>query len=674
MSLWAWYQAGFAAALLMAVLSVLLGGEMPPQLWLSVLVIIGMVPLRLDRKHVPAWVGTGLGVAGLAWAGSLLGQLGIEAAVLAAGVALLVITMARLITAANLKHDGQLLLLTLLLMFSGSVLHTEVSYGLVSLGYAVAMVWALVTRQLVVGAGMEAQRLGGVSEEVTLGRRDIITGRFLTIVAMLSIFIVFSTGILFVTFPRMGLRSLGLFSRGASSVPGSVSLQDRSRGEIGSGAVIARVYDLPESKFEQGLYLRGPVYDELLSSGFKRGNFKTLELERAIAMKPSVGEEYVYEVFSHPLGIPVLPTLGPVQDGRVIYGGQANPSLKVKIRGLDLAGTLVSNRTPTGPIRYRIRGLIERVSQRPVGVKQEAKNYPQGIEHFYKLPENLDPRISGLAAQLVEKSVTDFEKVVAIRNFLQNEFTYTLDQPNRDQPDPLAAFLFDDRRGHCEYFATAFAALLRAANIPSRVVGGYQGGLWDEDSNVVVFTGKHAHVWVEWFEPGAGWWAEDATPMALQAPGYLSGLTKLYEQMSRAWDEYVVEFGLREQFNLFTGVFVTVRETSRNLSGGVFKVMVAFAFLAFAALIAWRYQDKILALRVRRDRLGYAIEVAIVRVSGKPVPHFLSLREAIENLSDPQPALLSALKLYESRRFGNEVPTKEELRGAFKALSALPKA
>ena len=60
--------------------------------------------------------------------------------------------------------------------------------------------------------------------------------------------------------------------------------------------------------------------------------------------------------------------------------------------------------------------------------------------------------------------------------------------------------------------------------------------------------------------------------------------------------------------------------------------MVVFAFLAFAALIAWRYQDKILALRVRRDRLGYALEVAIVRVSGHPVPHSLSLREAIENL------------------------------------------
>ena len=102
--------------------------------------------------------------------------------------------------------------------------------------------------------------------------------------------------------------------------------------------------------------------------------------------------------------------------------------------------------------------------------------------------------------------------------------------------------------------------------------------------------------------------------------------------------------------------------------------MVAFAFLAFASLIAWRYQDRILALRVRRDRLGYALEVAIVRLSGKAVPHSLSLREAAERLSGPQPVLLDALRLYESRRFGKKKVSKEELRGALKALRALPKA
>ena len=674
MSLWAWYQFGFAAALLMAVLSVLLGGELPASLWLCPLLVIAMIPFRLRRRHFPAWVGTVGGFSGLVWAFSLLMQLGVEASVLAAGVALLVISMARLVTASELKHDAQLLLLTLLLMFSGSVLHTEVSYGLVSLGYAVAMVWALVTRQLVVGAGMEAQRLGGVSEDVTLGRRDIITGRFLTVVAMLSIFIVFSTGILFVTFPRMGLRSLGLFSRNATSVPGSVSLQDRSRGELGSGAVVARIYDLPLSQFEQGLYLRGPVYDELLSSGFKRGRFARMDADRAIANKPVMGEEYVYEVFSHPMGIPVLPTLGPVQDGRIIYGGQANPSLRVKIQGLDLVGALVASRTPSGPIRYRIRGLIERVGQRSVPAQEMEAQAPRGIEHFLKLPGDMDPRVRGLGQELIEGTLNSHQRVVAIRKFLQDEFSYTLDQPNRDKSDPLAAFLFEDRRGHCEYFATAFAALLRSVGIPSRVVGGYQGGLWDEDSNVVVFTGKHAHVWVEWFEPGYGWWADDATPMALQAPGYLSGLTKFYEQMSRAWDEYVVEFGLREQVNLFTGIFVSVRETSRNLSGMTLKLMVGFALLAFASLIVWRYQDKLLALRVRRDRLGYALEVALMRLSGASVPPEQSFREVIANLKQPQPILLEALELYESRLFGNKPVSQEKLKQTIQALRALPKA
>ena len=208
MSLWGWYQAGFCASLVMGMLSVLLGGTLPVQLWGSLLVVAMMMPLRLEKKYLPGWLGTLIGLGGLLWAGVILRNMGMEAAVLAAGVALLVITLARLVTAANLKHDGQLLLLTLLLMFSGSVLHTEVSYGLVSLGYAVAMVSALVTRQLVVGAGMEAKRLGGIREQVTLARRDIITGKFLTVVAALSIFTVFSTGVLFVTFPRMGPKKL----------------------------------------------------------------------------------------------------------------------------------------------------------------------------------------------------------------------------------------------------------------------------------------------------------------------------------------------------------------------------------------------------------------------------------------------------------------------------------
>ncbi|MBT6489243.1 MAG: transglutaminase domain-containing protein [Deltaproteobacteria bacterium] len=670
MSLWAWYQAGFCTSLVMAMLSVLLGGTLPVQLWGALLVVAVMMPLRLERKYLPGWLGTLLGLGGLLWAGLILRNMGMEAAVLAAGVALMVITLARLMTAATLKHDGQLLLLTLLLMFSGSVLHTEVTYGLVSLGYAVAMVWALVTRQLVVGAGMESKRLGGIREEVTLNRRDIITGRFLAVVAALSIFIVFSTGVLFVTFPRMGLKNLGLFARGASSVPGSVSLQDRPRGETGSGTAVARIYGLSLSQFEGGLYLRGPVYDELLASGFKRGQLPVQKLDAGIAQKPNSGE-FVYEVFSHPLGLPILPSLGPVQEARVIYGGQSNPSLRLKVTGVDLSSTLVANRTPTGPIRYRVRGGLERIGQYVSSGKPDVTEYPAGIDYFLKLPDRIDSRLVTTASELVEGKQTSIARVEAIRRFLQNGFTYTLEQPNRDKPDPLAAFLFEDRRGHCEYFATAFAALLRGAGIPSRVVGGYQGGLWDDESEVAVFTGKHAHVWVEWFEPGRGWWAVDATPLALETPGYLSGVARFYEKMSRAWDEYVVELGLREQFNLFTGVFITVRDTSRKLSGWPLRLMVAFSLLAFGVLFLWRYQDKLFKRGVARDKLGYALELAIVRLSGSPVDFSMSLREAMQRLEDSEPVLEGALEVYESRRFGQRSISKKELSEMLKALKAV---
>jgi hypothetical protein len=331
----------------------------------------------------------------------------------------------------------------------------------------------------------------------------------------------------------------------------------------------------------------------------------------------------------------------------------------------------VTNRTPTGPIRYRVRGGIEKIGKYVPPSNKESSSYPSGIDYFLKLPSDIDSRLAKMATELVQGKQTSVARVESIRRFLQDGFTYTLEQPNRDKPDPLAAFLFEDRRGHCEYFATAFAALLRGAGIPSRVVGGYQGGLWDDESEVVVFTGKHAHVWVEWFEPGSGWWAADATPLALQTPGYLSGLARFYEKMSRAWDEYVVEFGLREQFNLFTGVFMSVRETSRKLSGWPLKLMVTFSLLAFGALFIWRYQDRIFNRGVARDKLGYALELAIVRLSGRPVAVSASLREALEGLDDSQCVLGNALEIYESRRFGHRSISKQELNEMLKALKSI---
>ena len=65
--------------------------------------------------------------------------------------------------------------------------------------------------------------------------------------------------------------------------------------------------------------------------------------------------------------------------------------------------------------------------------------------------------------------------------------------------DPVQDFLVNRKKGHCEYFASALALLLRSVNIPSRVVNGFKGGDWNELTETLNVRQKHAHSWVEAF-------------------------------------------------------------------------------------------------------------------------------------------------------------------------------
>ncbi len=125
------------------------------------------------------------------------------------------------------------------------------------------------------------------------------------------------------------------------------------------------------------------------------------------------------------------------------------------------------------------------------------------LDPWLHLPADLSPRIAELAQQITANAKTPLARASSLRRMFASQFSYTLDLPNGRRGDPLVSFLFDDRRGHCEYFATAYAAMLRTVGIPARVVGGYAGGSWDPESDLVIFTNEDAHAWVEWYAPEA---------------------------------------------------------------------------------------------------------------------------------------------------------------------------
>jgi transglutaminase-like putative cysteine protease len=133
-------------------------------------------------------------------------------------------------------------------------------------------------------------------------------------------------------------------------------------------------------------------------------------------------------------------------------------------------------------------------------------DYPVTIRnHYLQLPNTLPRRVSNLALDLTATQPTPYDQVVAIQSYLHT-FPYTLDVPappqNRDAVD---FFLFDLRKGYCDYFASAMTVMSRAAGIPARLVTGYTRGIFDGGRGQFTVTATNAHSWVEIYFPGYGW-------------------------------------------------------------------------------------------------------------------------------------------------------------------------
>src|SRR5438067_7353869 len=105
-----------------------------------------------------------------------------------------------------------------------------------------------------------------------------------------------------------------------------------------------------------------------------------------------------------------------------------------------------------------------------------------------------------------------------IQRHLKRDFSYTLELPSHEVPDPLANFLFVRRKGHCEYFASAMAVMLRTRGIPSRVVTGFQSGVMNPVNGWLILRASDAHSWVEAWVDGWGWMTFDPTPASTAGP------------------------------------------------------------------------------------------------------------------------------------------------------------
>ena len=186
---------------------------------------------------------------------------------------------------------------------------------------------------------------------------------------------------------------------------------------------------------------------------------------------------------------------------------------------------------------------------------------------FYtRIPENSNMESIALARQMREDAGSAEEFINRVlRKFNTEDFYYTLDPPLLGS-NPVDRFLFDTRRGFCEHYASAFAVMIRAANIPSRIVLGYQGGEINTMGNYLTVRQADAHAWTEVWLPRRGWYRVDPTAAVaperiemgrygammdgigaswgLNAPSeWLNRITMAWDALNAKWNEWILAYG-----------------------------------------------------------------------------------------------------------------------------------
>jgi hypothetical protein len=174
----------------------------------------------------------------------------------------------------------------------------------------------------------------------------------------------------------------------------------------------------------------------------------------------------------------------------------------------------------------------------------------------------VDSRIPRLAEQITLSADNDYDKALALEAYLRTHFAYTLQLPRTVPHDPLANFLFERKQGHCEYFASSMAVMLRTLGIPSRVVNGFRGGEFNDVTSQYVIRASDAHSWVEAYFPNYGWVPFDPTPSAsIPLRTGWNRVTLYVDAMASFWREWVVNYDVGHQQSLA----VSASSRSRHL-------------------------------------------------------------------------------------------------------------
>jgi transglutaminase-like putative cysteine protease len=374
---------------------------------------------------------------------------------------------------------------------------------------------------------------------------------------VLMLMILISGAALFFVMPRLSAGYLGGYSYGTDLSSGfSDRVQLGRIGEIQqSNAVVMHVQIEDDNTGRYDLHWRGVslaefnghtwsnLRDQFILSRQPDGSFglpRTEGAPKSYAVTELAHQKLIhYRVLMEPIGTNVF-FLAPW--GRSVRGDY-------RMLAGDSGGAVYDFDSQHAISRYEAASDIATPSADLL--RKAGRNYPPHIAATYLQLPDLDPRVPRFAADISKAAQNDYDRAAAIENHLRTRFGYTLQLPQTTVKDPIANFLFERKQGHCEYFASSMAVMLRTLGIPSRVVNGFRSDEFNDLTGSYVVRAKDAHAWVEAYFPGYGWQTFDPTPGgSVGSPQGWSRLALYVDAMASFWRDWVVSYDSSSQYVL----------------------------------------------------------------------------------------------------------------------------
>ncbi len=511
------------------------------------------------------------------------------------------------------RDYGQILALAVFLGIAAVLTSVRFEVGLVMAAFVPALASAVMLHQIRGAQEWSSRGPRGLSAST----KPMVAGRgaarqFRWLVAVNVVGALAGATVVFLLIPRgIGQNAFGDWG----SAPSGSQTRFTPNVELGRGGFISTSptvvmhVEISDGQHRLGgtnrvYYLRGNILDHYNSRGrrWERGaDDRQVNVGRATA---HAGERLPLGSESTTPLIQRITILNADTDEQFLFHALTPSTLEmdreIEVR-LDYDTGRIAVRRVRGELRYTVRSSEV---ERPHGPPTYASFDSEPIRELARRVVS-DANVSLTA--IADDPAACAAAARALESYLRSNYMYTLDiLAAPTDVDPIDWFLFEARQGHCEYFASALAAMCRSVGINARVVAGYVAAEWNENSRHYVVRESNAHAWVE-AEHGAGSWRTyDATPPSdlerqhRPTGGLFSWFRRAFDAMSYTWNSSIISFdsGTRERLRLsdrgargdwftqlvaiidkvrFGGGQIVMRAIIVGL--GVFAVVAASAFL-----------------------------------------------------------------------------------------------